>query len=86
MCTLVLGTRVYVFLSESYRGQGLTGLCGDFDGMARNDFCQGPDGMCIASARDFGITQKTDPGCLDMARDGSVNPCVVCTTFYLHAS
>ncbi|XP_018526611.1 zonadhesin, like isoform X3 [Lates calcarifer] len=46
---------------KDYKGQ-LCGLCGDYDGDAKDDFRK-PDGSLTNSANDFGHSWNTDPEC-----------------------
>lgn len=49
----------FFFVMSSYKGQ-LCGLCGDYDGDAKDDFRK-PDGSLTNSANDFGHSWNTDP-------------------------
>lgn len=76
MCNHCVGTRVYIYLSETWKSQGISGLCGNFDGRAGDDFCTGP-GVCGTSASEFGISQKTNAACPESDHGDNYDPCDV---------
>ncbi|XP_022109176.1 mucin-2-like [Acanthaster planci] len=65
------GTSIYVTLDGSYKGD-VCGLCGDFDGNAKDDF-RSRQGEVEASANIFGHSWKTDPSC--KIPPDTVHPC-----------
>lgn len=75
------GTRVYIFLDPMYRGE-VEGLCGDYNGVADDDFKGVKDGHVFTKAQDFGNHWKTSESCSNI--DDSMqdwDPCKVGVVF-----
>jgi len=61
-----------------YRSQ-VEGLCGDFNGIAEDDFRGVQDGHIFAKAQDFGNHWKTSESCSNVdERLADWDPCEVC--------
>ena len=79
MFVFMLGTRVYVYLSEDWKNNNVSGLCGNYDGKAMNDFCI--DGACETMASAF-AERQVSVACPATPQDDNYDPCLVRHAFF----
>ena len=74
-CTAA-GTRIYVYIDHIYRNK-MEGLCGNYDGVANNDFDHAGNDDLTTTAQAFGNSWRTTSSCpaTDKSLSDDYDPC-----------